>query len=110
MVMKFRYAKKETVRSFAQHLKYMQQGQKKQKEIDLFAALVILSRTPWLMTVVCSKENAPPKIREAPVALVPILCANTDIAHSRRTTRTERRRRNLRFGDGKIAPFDNNCS
>lgn len=78
----------------------------KYKEVNLFAALVILSRTPWLTTV-RSSGNPPPSIREGPAALVPILCEYTDMAHSRSTTRTDLSIRNLRFGDGKIAPFDN---
>lgn len=68
-----------------------------------------LSRIPWLATV-RSKENPPPNIMEEPVAVVPILCEYIDIAHSRSTTRTDLSIRNLRFGDGKIAPFDNNWS
>jgi hypothetical protein len=67
---------------------------------------VILSLIPWLATV-RSNENPPPIIMEEPVA-VPILCEYIDIAHSRSTTRTDLSIRNLRFGDGKIAPFDNN--
>jgi len=43
-------------------------------QADLFAALVILSRIPWLiMTTICSSENDPTNFNEAPAALVPIL-------------------------------------
>jgi len=78
--------------------------------VNLFAALVILSRIPWL-AMARSDENPPPSIREeCPTALPPILCEYADIAHSRSTTRTDLNIRNLTLGDGKIAPFDNNWS
>ncbi|KAK6931638.1 UDP-3-O-acyl N-acetylglucosamine deacetylase [Dillenia turbinata] len=48
------------------------------------------------MSDVCPTENAPPKMREDPVAEVPTLWAKRDIAHSRRMTSTDRSKRNLR--------------
>lgn len=82
----------------------------KARETCLFAALAILSRTPWLTTALFSCANEPPSIREDLAGLDPILSDNTDIAHSRSTTRTEPRRRILRFGDGTMATLDNKRS
>lgn len=78
---------------------------------NLFAAFAILSRTPWLRTALFSCANEPPNIiKEDLVGLEPILSDNTDIAHSSSTTRTERRSRILRFGDGTMAALDNKRS
>jgi hypothetical protein len=62
------------------------------------------------MEAVCSEVNTPPRIREAPLALVPILCARAESVHSRRTVNTDRRSRKRSAGDGKMAPLDNKRS